>query len=224
MDTSNPAAHVDAATGSGGRVSSLHIVPSRDLLRTRAPLFAPALMVGALSALTVAASLPLVHAAYAARPELLRLAVPGLWTVALLAPVGALAKGAVLGGAAWSSLVVMGVGARFRSVVSALVYAQAVLVLQGTWVTTLLWLRGPGRLHDPGDLLLPVGLDALVTDRTSALAAVARCVTPFHLVWLALLMVLLTRVAPCRWWQAGLAALVPWVLGAGLSLVRVVMG
>ncbi|MCG6958173.1 MAG: hypothetical protein LJF04_19460 [Gemmatimonadetes bacterium] len=208
-------------TAFGRLARGLH--PTFELLRASPPLVTPAVVVGALSLVTVAATIPLIRTAYAGRPELLPTVVAGLWLTAGLSPFVALIKGVVLGGVAWSCLVLTSAEARFRSLVSTLLYAQVFLVLQGTWMTALLWIHGTARLHTPGDMLLPTGLDLWFPDSTTVMGAVAHGVTPFHLAWLIFSAVVIGRLAHGSQWRGILAATSLWVLVAGVGVVRAIV-
>jgi len=204
-----------------GLARGLH--PTFHLLRTDPPLVTPALLVGALSFATVAATSPLVRVAYSARPELLPTVLAGLWTMAALSPLFALLKGAALGAVAWAVLVLGGAEARLRSVVSTLLYGQLFLVLQGTWMTVLLWLRGTDHLRAPADMLMPTGLDFLFPDPTTVMGAVARGVTPFHVAWVIFCAVVIARVGGASRWQSAFAAASVWMFVVGLGVVRAVV-
>lgn len=197
--------------------------PTFELLRVSPPLVAPAVVVGALSLVTVAATIPLIRLAYAGRPELLPTVVAGLWLTAGLSPFVALVKGVVLGGVAWSCLVLSSAEVRFRSLVSTLLYAQVFLVLQGTWMTALLWIHGTDHLHAPKDMLLTTGLDLFFPDPTTVMGAVAHGVTPFHLAWLTFAAVVIGRLAEGSKWRGILAATSLWVLLVGVGVVRAVV-
>jgi hypothetical protein len=199
------------------------LFPTPELIRTRAPIVAPTLMTTFVVAVTVACTAPLVRAAYAARPELLLAALTSLWAMAALSPFAALLKGVALGGVAWSVMVLTGVQVRYRAMASALIYGQVILGLQGAWITALLWMRGLGAVRQPADLILPTGLDALVSDPSSVLGAVARGVTPFYCAWFVFLTVIFARTARRGWWRAALAAFGAWALGTGLGVVRALM-
>lgn len=196
------------------------LIPSPELIRDRAPILAPALVAGVLSLATVVATLPLVRLAYAAHPELSVPAGDALWAMGLLSPFATLLKGVLLGGVAWSVLVLSGTQVRYRTLTSAVIYGQIILVLQGAWVTALLWMRGAAALHQPSDLMLPMGLDAFVSNSSSALAVVARSVTPFYCAWFVFLSVVITRAARSSWWRGTLATFTIWILVTGVGVVR----
>ena len=216
----------DDSTSSGARAGRSRfpgaglVFPSPELIRTRAPIVAPTLMTAFVVAVTVAGTVPLVRAAYSARPELLLATVTGLWAMAALSPLAALLKGVALGGVAWSVMVLTGVQVRYRAMASAVIYGQVILGLQSAWITALLWMRGPGVLHRPSDLILPTGLDALVSDPSSALGVMARGVTPFYCAWFVFLSVVFARAAGRGWWRGALATLGVWTLVTGLGVVR----
>lgn len=199
------------------------LFPSPDVIRGRAPILVPALLAGTLSLATVAAGMPLVRLAYAGRPELLLPATEGLWAMALLSPVTILLKGLLFGGVAWAVMVLAGAHIRYRTLTSAMLYGQVILGLQGAWLTLILWLRGGAALQQPSDLILPAGLDALVSDPSSPLAALARGITPFYCAWFVFLTVVIGRAARRGWWRGALAALTVWTLVTGLGVVRALM-
>lgn len=199
------------------------VLPSSELIRTRAPILVPTAMATLLAVGTVAATLPLVRLAYAGRSELLPATTAGLWVMAILSPLTALLKGVVLGGVAWSVMVLTGAQARYRPLMSAVIYGQVILGLQGAWVTLLLWLRGTAGLHQPSDLLLPTGLDAFVSNPSSALGVVARSATPFYLAWFLFLTVVVAHAGRRGWWRGALAATAIWALVTGLGVVRALM-
>jgi hypothetical protein len=207
--------------GLGRLARGLH--PTWELLRVRPPVVTPALLVGGLSLGTVAATIPLVRVAYAGRPELLGTVEAGLWLMAGLSPLVALLKGAFMGGLAWSSMVLSGADVRFRSLVSTLLYAQLFLVMQGTWMTILLWAHGADRIRSPADMLLPTGLDLLFPDPTTVIGAVAHDVTPFHLAWFVFCAVVIGKLARGSRWRGVLAALSLWALLVGFGVVRAVV-
>jgi hypothetical protein len=209
---------------SGGfRRLSRGLHPTFELLRVDPPVVAPALMVGVLSLGTVAATMPLVRVAYLGRPELLATVATGLWLLAGLSPVIALTKCLFMGGVAWSFVVLSGADVRFRSLVSTLLYAQLFLVLQGTWITTLLWVRGSHHLGAPADLVLPTGLDLWFPDPTTVPGALAHGVTPFHLAWLVFCAVVIGKLAGGPRWRGILTAVSLWTLLAAFGVIRAVV-
>lgn len=196
------------------------VLPSAELIRGRAPILTPTVMTSALMVGSVLATLPLVRLAYAGRAALLPTVTTGLWIMAILSPITAVLKGLLLGGVAWAVVVLTGAQARYRSLVSAVLYGQVILALQGAWVTVLLWLRGTAGLHQPADLMLSTGMDAFVHDPSSVLAAVARCVTPFYCAWFIFLTVAVAQAARRGWWRGAVAAGVLWILVTGLGVTR----
>ena len=194
--------------------------PSGRVLRERAPLVAPLLVVGLATSASMAAMTPLVRTAYAGHPELLPTVAFGVWLLALLSPFTTLVKCTVLGGAAWAVLALVGAEARFRSAVSVLAYAQIILVAQAAWVVALLWMRGRASLGAPEDLVMATGLDALVDDPTSPLAALAHGIGPFEIVWVAAVAIGLAAIAGVSRRRAAVAAVTVWGLGLAVAVVR----
>ena len=107
---------------------------------------------------------------------------------------------------------------------SAVLYGQVILAAQGAWTAVLLWWMGAARLHAPSDLVLHTGLDAFVADPASPLAALARGVTPFHVVWLAFLTAVMVRGTGVPWWRGALAACTLWAIATGLGVARAAFG
>lgn len=207
------------APGEAGN-GRLHLWPTADLLRERAPLLAPLLLVGILTVTSAAAMVPLVRTAYADRPELTTTVFFGMGLLAALAPLTTLLKCAVLGSAAWAILVLVGAEVRYRTAVSLLAHAQIVLVAQAAWVVALLWIRGPGRIATPEDLALTTGLDAFVADRGSPLAVLAHAVDPFQLLWVVVVALGLTAVARTTRLRGAVAAVAVWALAVAVPVVR----
>lgn len=196
------------------------LLPTPGFVGSRAPIVVPLVILTALSLATLVATIPLVRVAYASRPELLATATTGLWILTVLAPVAALLKAVVLGGVAWSVLVLTGAAMRHRPLMSAVLYGQVILVLGGAWTTALLWIMGTGRLHQPSDLVIPTGLDGFVADPSSPLGVLARGITPFHVVWFLFLAAVMARSARGGWWRGSLATFVVWTLVTGLGVIR----
>jgi hypothetical protein len=194
--------------------------PDAQALRDRGPLLVPTLLVGVVTVLSVGAMMPLMRSAYAGKPELLPTVTYGVWAVTLLSPLTTLVKAAVLGGVAWAVLVLTSVEARYRSLVSMVVYAQIILALQGAWIVALLWLRGRSHLLAPGDLMVSTGPDAFVRDPTSPLAALARGVGPFHVAWVVLLALGFAAISRRSWKRTSVAAIAVWMMAVGMTVVR----
>lgn len=177
------------------------------------------------SAVTAVAMRPLVATAYAGEgPELRGTVLAGIWVLAAVAPVAALAKGAALAGVAWAVLVLGGGDPRFRPLVSTLVAGELILAAQGLWVAALLHLRGLGALHTPADLGVATGLDLIFPDPGRPLGALASMVTPFHLAWMGFLVWRFRATQSVGIaWSAG-AALACWIPGIVLAVGRALGG
>lgn len=143
-----------------------------------------------------------------------------VWLLALAAPVGAALKGILFAAVAWAVLVLVGGRPRARALVSALFYGEAILAVQGLWVTgaTLAWsLPAPG----PGGALpVPSGLDAWVGAESGAFLTVAQNVTPFHLAWIIFLTLAFTRQGAVSWRRGLGTAVLLWGMTTGLALLR----
>jgi len=216
--TKPPAEERDGATASD--VAPSWHWPSADLLRDRAPLLAPLVLVAVLTAASVVAMAPLVRSAYAGHTALLATVYFGMGLVAVLSPLTTLLKCAVLGGAAWAVLALTGAEVRYRAAVSLLAYAQTILAAQAAWVVALLWLRGPGRIGAPEDLVLTTGLDVFVADRTSPLAVLAHAIDPFQLLWVTAVALGFAGLARTGRGRGALAAVAVWALAVAVPVIR----
>lgn len=196
-----------------------------DRLESTGALIRPLLWIWALTLTTVLAMQPLVGAAYASQPEALQATMrTGLWVVGVLSPVIAAVKAGILATVAWAVLVLTGMRApRPRSLVSAVLLGEVLLAVQGLWVAFILHLRGTDRLAVPADLMVVTGLDALVTDPSSPLAALARGVSPFHVAWVVLLALLFAALARASWLRGAVAAATCWVVMVGVAVLRAVV-
>lgn len=144
-----------------------------------------------------------------------------LWVVAALSPVVALVKGGLLALAAWSVLILLGAPGRMRAILSAVLYGEAILALQGPVLLLTLLLQGGAR---EDGLALPTGLDVLVQPGHPVLLAFAHGVTPVHLAWVAFLATALATGARCTWLRGFVAAAFLWVLTTGLGVLQALAG
>lgn len=193
-------------------------MPGLDDVRRHEPVLAPLVLVAAFSLTTAVSVQPFLASA-----------LPGaagrgfallIWLMAVLSPLLMGGKAAVLGVLSWSFLVVLGREIRLRSLVSVLLYGEAILALQGVAIVTVLNFRGPGAVASPGDLYVPMGLDALVSTAVPVLEALARGTTPFHVAWAVFVAAGLTQVAGVRRPTAWLTVGVLWGLSQSPSVVR----
>lgn len=143
-----------------------------------------------------------------------------VWLLALAAPLGAALKGLLFASMAWAVLVLLGGRPTARPLISALFYGEAILAVQGLWVTgaALVWsLPAPG----PGSALpVPSGLDAWVGASSGTLLTVAQNVTPFHLAWVIFLTLAFTRQGAVSWKRGLGTAVLLWGLSTGLAILR----
>jgi hypothetical protein len=167
---------------------------------------APIVLTGAVSVWTATVLHPLVASAYADDPGGIAAGIQSLiWLLAVLSPLLALAKAGVLGTAGWGVLVLAGGRPRFLPLVSALLYGEVILALQGAWVAFVLRLRGTGSISRPADLKVVTGPAELLPDGPPALMALAQGLSVFHVAWLVFLTLAFAYLARTSK-MAGLAA------------------
>jgi len=211
-----------AGRATPGRLDRLasRVVPPLSDLGGPGTLLTPVLLVSLLSLLALAGIDPVLGSVGGGGPgaAATRFSVRLL---AILAPIVAVAKGVVLGGVAWAVLVLVGAMPRFRSVVSAVLYGEAVLALQGVWIGFVLQLRAArGTLMRP-DLHVPSGLDAWGVPSSPAVAALVQGLSVFHLAWIVVLGLAFTHAAATTRSNGLVAALAVWCLVVGLGVLRV---
>lgn len=208
-----------ATPASLDRLASL-IVPRLSDLGGPGTLLTPVLLVSLLSLLALAGIDPVLGSVGdGGEPVAAAMRAP-LRLLALLAPIIATVKGVVLGGVAWAVLVLVGAMPRFRAVVSAVLYGEALLAVQGVWIGFVLQMRaGDGTLTRP-DLLVPSGLDALGLPSSPAVAALVQGLSVFHLAWILVLGVAFAHAASTTRPKGAVAALAVWCLVVGLGVLR----
>lgn len=202
--------HAHTPGGMLDRMARL-LAPPADALGGRGTLAAPLLLVLASSAAGAAWLQGPVAQAQAAS-----LSPGALWTLAMLSPVVALAKGLFLAAMAWALLVLWSAPARFVRVLSAVLYGEAILALQNLWIAGVVAARGRFDPTDP----VHVGLDAVVGSGHPVLLAVARGVTPFHLAWIVFLALALAPRRDGPRWKGWAVACALWATTAGLLALR----
>ncbi|HSG09746.1 MAG TPA: hypothetical protein VLA36_15395 [Longimicrobiales bacterium] len=220
-EPSSPAVSpTDARDGWLDRVARL-VGPPTETLGDQGTIATPLLLVFSISLVSAAAAWTWASSAPpGSGAALLGRSGHLVWLLALAAPLGAALKGLLFAAMAWALLVLFGGCPAGRPLVSALFYGEAILAVQGLWVTgaALAWsLPAPG----PGSALpVPSGLDAWVGASSGPLLTVAQNVTPFHLAWVVFLTLAFTRQAAVSW-RLGLGtAFLLWGLGTGLAILR----
>ncbi len=206
---------------SGRRGVIRYLAPSFSDMGRWWTLAAPLALLSLLALATAAGLSPVLRDAVLARtPENAGRMQALLWVVALATPLTAGAKAAVLGGVAWAVLVLLGAAPRLRATVSAILYGEVILALQGIWmVATLLVIGGVG-LH-PVDLTgVSAGLDSVIPDRFVVLDAIGKGVTPFHVAWAFFLVVALSALARTSRLRAGVTVAVLWGGVVGVGVLR----
>lgn len=190
-----------------------------DRIRERAPLLAPLLVFTALNlAVALAMREPLTRA-LAGQPQNVRQGFDLVfWVAAVFALLLVLVKALALAAVAWGLAALLDRVARFRALLSLLLYGELLLLLQGVFTALVLNLEGVEQIRAPSDLLVPWGVDMLVDLRSPAALAAAQHTTVFHLLWFAFLVYALPRVTGSSRGGAVFMALTLW---AGIALFGV---
>jgi hypothetical protein len=182
---------------------------------------APVILTGAVSIWSATLLHPVVASAYAAEPAGVASGMlTWIWLLAGLSPLLAFAKAGVLGSAGWGMLVLAGGRPRFLPVLSALLYGEVILALQGAWVAGVLQLRGVGSFSSPGDLRVVTGLAELLQGGPPALMALGQGLSFFHLAWLVFLSMAFAHVAKTSRRAGFAAAALVWVFLVGLGVLH----
>jgi hypothetical protein len=142
------------------------------------------------------------------------------WVVAGLSPWIALVKGGLLALAAWAVLVLLGTPGRLRAVLSAVLYGEAILALQGPLLLLTLVVQGGAR---EGDVPAPTGLDFFVAPGHPLLLAFAHAVTPVHVAWVAFLALAFSACARSTRRRGMATAGFLWILTTGLSALHALL-
>jgi hypothetical protein len=212
--TTRPAADTRPATRLD-RVAG-YLVPPLDSLGGRGTIAAPLLLVLAVSLATAVATRAWGWTLLFAGPPPAALRTV-LWVVAVLSPLISLVKGGLLALAAWAVLVLLGSPARLRPVLSAVLYGEAILSLQGPLLLLMLSLQGGVR---EGAVPAPMGLDLFVDPGRPVLLAVAHGVTPIHVAWVAFLALALSAGARSTRVHGLTVAALLWILTTGLGALH----
>ncbi len=199
--------------------------PTLEEIGTIRPVGLPLLLVAVL--LTGAALLTGTLIPYAFR-ESPPAVVAGLRTwfliLGLLSPILALLRAGLATGVVWSVLTLGGHPVRTRGVFSLLLYGEIILALQGAVIAVTARILGPARLHSPRDLLIPTGLDLLITPDGPLMQTLVSHLSLFHLAWFLLLSTGIPIVTNTSR-RAGVAvALLLWILSLGVGLLRSLAG
>lgn len=142
----------------------------------------------------------------------------------ILSPILALLRAGLATGVVWSVLTLGGHLVRTRGVFSLLLYGEVILALQGAVIATTARVLGPGRLHSPQDLLIPTGLDLLVTPDGPLMQALVSQLSLFHVAWFLLLSAGIPIVTGTSRRVGVAVALLLWSLSIGVGLLRSLAG
>lgn len=144
-----------------------------------------------------------------------------VWVLAVVSPLAAALKGLLFAAMAWGSLVLLGGTPPMRPLFSALLYGEAILVLQGLWITAGAMVVGAAPPGPGGAMPIPSGLDLWVGANGGALLALAQQVTPFHLAWVLFLTLAFASHGRVSRGRGLAAALLLWGLSTGLAVLRI---
>ena len=197
------------------------IIPDPAEIRERTPLLAPLTFV-LLASVAAAASLqPALGPAFALQPAVAEAARSWLWLAAVAAPALALLKAAMLSALVWAVVILVGREIRFRVLLSANVYGQAILVLSGLFTALVLRARGAAAVQSPADLLVPQGIDVFLdASQSPIVASLAQQTTVFHILWLAFMVWVLPRTTSLSRGASVGVALSLMVVGLVVALIR----
>ncbi len=221
-----PRVPVGGARGGAGlmdRIASL-VLPRISDLGAPGTLLAPVVIVSLLSLLALAGLEPVLGAAAGQGEAVASVMRSSVRLLALLAPVFTMIRGGALSCVAWAVLVLIGAAPRFRCVASAVLYGEAVLALQGLWISLVLQVRAAGGTLSRHQLHVASGLDGLGVPSSPAVAALVQGLSVFHLVWLLLLCLAFAHAATTTRLRGAVAALAVWSLVVGLTVLRAALG
>jgi hypothetical protein len=213
------AGHGPATPGVLDRLASL-VVPRLCELGGPGTLLTPVVLVSVLSLLALAGIDPVLGSAVGGDEPVVTAMRSSVRLFAVLAPIFAMAKAVVLGGVAWSVLVLVGAMPRYRALVSAVLYGEVVLAFQGLWIGLVLQIRAAGGPMLRPDLHVPSGLDAFGVPSSPALAALVQGLSVFHLTWILVLGLAFAHGAATTRRKSAVAALAVWCLVVGLGVLR----
>lgn len=144
-----------------------------------------------------------------------------LSVMAVFAPAVILVKALVATALTWAILVLLSAQARFRILFSINMYGAVVLALPGIAMALVVRFRQPVGTQGLEDLIVPMGLDAIIDFGTSPTTlAVMQQITVFHILWAVLLAWLLSRAAKVSVARSTVTSVALWGLGIGYAVVR----
>ncbi len=200
-------------------------VPTLEEIGTTRPIGLPLFLVALL--LTTAALLTGTLIPYAFRespPAVVASLRTWFLVLGLVSPLLALLRAGLATAVTWSILTLGGHMVRTRSVFSLLLYGEIILALQGAVIAVTARILGPDRLHSPQDLLIPTGLDLLVTPNGPLMQTLVSHLSLFHLAWFFLLSAGIPIVTETSRRVGVAVALLLWILSIGVGLLRSLAG
>lgn len=200
-------------------------VPTLEEIGTLRPIGLPLFLVAVL--LTSAAILTGTLIPYAFRespPAVVTSLRTWFLLLGMLSPILALLRAGLGTAVVWSVLTLGGLRARTRGIFSLLLYGEILLALQGAVIAVTARILGPGRLHSPRDLLIPTGLDLLVTPDGPLMQALVSQLSFFHVAWFLLLSAGIPIVTDTSRRVGVAVALLLWILSLGVGILRSLAG
>lgn len=165
-------------------------------MRARTPLLPALVLIMAINLATAYALRPILGIAFNGEQAAVAGALQGwLWLTAIFSPVLTLTKALLLAAVAWAAATVLDEAISMRQAISVLIYAEIALALGGAFTVLGLYLRGLHRIAGPADLILPLGLNAIIETANPVLAPMLAALSVFRLIWAVFLWFALQRVA-----------------------------
>ncbi|MHB1265383.1 MAG: hypothetical protein ACYC1S_13355 [Gemmatimonadaceae bacterium] len=140
-----------------------------------------------------------------------------LWGAALFSPLVALLKTAAFSLIIWASLSLWGLNVGLWDAFRPVLAGEIILALKGPWAALVLLVRGGSSI---ADLVVPSGINAFVDVPAGLPTLLAEQAGLFHVVWVMLIAVLLSRRVPAPRPALGLALAACWLAALGGALIR----
>ena len=190
-------------------------------IRDRAPAVAPLVVIAVLNVTVAVLMRPALAAALRTQPNGVAYAAEAfLWLVAVFYPAIVLAKVLLLAAVAWSVVALLEESARWRQLLSVLLFGEILMLLQATLTAIVLHLRGIGALHAPADLIVHWGVAAFIDVQNPVAVALVQHATVFHALWFLFVAVALIRSAALPRFTAVATALSVWGTTVSFDAVR----
>jgi len=198
------------------------LAPTLDEIKAFEPLLPPLALGWLLSLVATTAMRPLISDAFAANDLAVGSALnTWMWLAAFLAPLFQSARALLLAGVAWATLALANIECRFRSILSVMLYGDAILMTEAVALAAFLHLFG-GEMGVPEDLRSPFGLAGLVSGGGPIVQAAAQTLTIFHGLWLLFLWFSFRRILVLPQAQSSLLVGALWGAVFAAAAVRAI--